>query len=104
MFPVMEMTRARVRVVLGAAWIATMLLLIYVAGVPAWLALVANIAGGVVIRNYARALPEGSPSRGERALRVAAYIFLGTVAAAFALLLAVTMLAFLVAGLVQIAD
>jgi hypothetical protein len=95
----MEMTRARVRVLLIAAWVATMLLLIYVAGVPVWLALIGNVAGGFVIRNYARALPEGSLSRGERALRVGAYVLLGTTAAAFALLLAVTMLAFLVAVL-----
>ena len=95
----MTMTRARVRVVLIGAWVATSLLLIYVAGVPMWLAFIGNLAGAAVIHNYARPLPEEPLSRGERVLRVGAYVLLGTVAACFALLLVVTMLAFLVAWL-----
>ena len=93
------MTRERVRVLLTAAWIATLLFLIYVAGVPVWLAFIGNLAGVVVIRNYASSFSMGSLSRGERVLRIGAYIFLGTVAAFFVLLLVVTMLAFLVAWL-----
>ena len=95
----MTMTRGRVRVALIAAWVATLLFLIYVAGVPVWLAFIGNLAGAAVIRNYARAFPDESLSRGERVLRIGAYIFLGTVAAVFVLLLVVTMLAFLVAWL-----
>ncbi len=95
------MTRERVRVLLTAAWVATLLFLIYVAGVPAWLAFIGNLAGAVVIYNYARAFSVGSLSRGEKVLRIGAYIVLGTVAACFVLLLVVTMLAFLVARLVS---
>lgn len=95
----MTMTRARVRVLLFAAWLGTLLLMIYVAGVPTWLALIGNVAGATVIGYYARAFPDQSLSRGERALRIGAYVLLGTVAAVFVLLLVVTMLAFLVAWL-----
>jgi hypothetical protein len=93
------MTRERVRVLLTAAWVATLLFLIYVAGVPVWLAFIGNLVGAVVIYNYARAFSIGSLSRGEKVLRIGAYIFLGTIAAFFVLLLVVTMLAFLVAWL-----
>ena len=93
------MTRARVSVVLISAWVATILLLIYVAGVPMWLAFIGNVAGGAVIYNYAPPLPEEPLPRGDRVLRIGAYVLLTTVAACFALLLVVTMLAFLVAWL-----
>jgi hypothetical protein len=93
------MTRERVRVLLTAAWVATLSFLIYVAGVPVWLAFIGNLVGAVVIYNYARAFSIGSLSRGEKVLRIGAYIFLGTIAAFFVLLLVVTMLAFLVAWL-----
>jgi hypothetical protein len=95
----MEMTRARVRVLLSTAWVAVGLVLIYVARVPPWLVFLAIVAGGAVIDTYAAAVPEGPLSRSEKALRMVAYVLLGTVAAVFILLLAVTMLAFLVAWL-----
>lgn len=93
------MTRARVRVLLIAAWVATGLFLIYLAGVPVWLAFIGNVAGAAVIHHYAPPLTGESLSRGERVLRIGGYIFLGTVAAFFVLLLVVTMFAFLVAWL-----
>ena len=93
------MTRQRVRVLLTAGWLATLLFLIYVARVPVWLAFIGNLVGAVVIYNYARTFSIGSLSRGEKVLRIGAYIFLGTVAFFFVLLLVVTMLAFLVAWL-----
>jgi hypothetical protein len=93
----MALTKARVRVLFLAAWLATGLLLIYFAGFPVWLAFIVNVAGGAVIGNYARGFPERPLSRGEEMVRMAAYVIVGTIAAGFALLLAVTVLAFLVA-------
>jgi hypothetical protein len=75
------------------------LLLIYVAGVPTWLAYIGSVASAAVIHNYALPLPEEPLSRGERVLRIGAYVLLATVSAGFVLLLVVTMLAFLVAWL-----
>ena len=95
----MSMTNARVRAVLVAAWLVTTMLLIYGAGVPIWLALIGNVAGALVIRNYARPFPDEPLSRGERVLRRGAYVLLGAVAACLVLLLVVTMMAFLVAWL-----
>jgi hypothetical protein len=95
------MTKARVSVILIAAWLGTGLVLIYVANVPPWLWLIGNVAGAVVIGNYSRSFPDGALSRGEKVLRIGAYAIVGTVAAVFALLLAVTMLAFLVAWLAK---
>lgn len=87
------------RVLLTTAWVITNLLLIFVAGVPMWLAFIGNVAGAAAIGKYVRALPEAPLLRGERVLRTGAYVVLGTVAAFFALLLVVTMLAFVVAWL-----
>ena len=95
----MTMTTARLRVLLISGWVATGLLLIYVAGVPAWLAFIGNVVGGVVIHRYAPPVTGERLSRPERVLRVGAYILLGGVAGLFILLLVVTMLAFLVAWL-----
>jgi hypothetical protein len=95
----MRVTRARVQVMLLTAWVITNVLLVFVAGVPMWLAFIGNVAGAVVIGRYALTFPEASLSLGERVLRVGAYVVLGTVAAIFALLLVVTVLAFLVAWL-----
>jgi hypothetical protein len=95
----MTMTRARVRVMLLTAWVITNVLLVFVVGVPMWLAFIGNVAGAVVIGKYALTFPEAPLSLGERVLRVGAYVVLGTVAALFALLLVVTVLAFLVAWL-----
>jgi hypothetical protein len=94
------MSRARVRVVLFGAWTATTLFLIFVAGVPAWLAFIGNFAGAIVLHNYAPALVGQTLSRGDRAVRISAYIFLGAVALCGVLLLVVTLLAFLLAWLV----
>jgi hypothetical protein len=52
------MTRGRVRVLLIAGWLATGLFLIYVAGVPPWLAFVGNMVGAVVIHSYARSFAD----------------------------------------------
>jgi hypothetical protein len=95
----MTMTTARLRVLLISGWVTTVLLLIYVAGVPAWLAFIGNLAGGVVIHGYAPPVTGEQLSRPERVLRMAAYVLLGGVAGLFILLLVVTMLAFLVAWL-----
>jgi hypothetical protein len=93
----MTMTRARVRVLLVAGWVITNTLLIVFAGVPPGLATIGNIAGGFVIAMYVRALPEAPLTRAERILQIGAKVVLATIAALFALLLVVTMLAFLVA-------
>ena len=95
----MTMTRAKERVLLIAAWTATVLALVYVAGVPAWLAFIGSLAGGGVIYNYAPPSTEETLTRGERSVRIGAYVVLGAVAALLALLLVVTLLAFLVAWL-----
>ncbi len=87
------------RVLLTTAWLITNLLLIFVAGVPMWLAFIGNLAGAAVIGRYLRAFPEAPLSRVEKVLRSGAFVVLGAVAAFFALLLVVTMLAFLVAWL-----
>lgn len=81
----MTMTRGRVRVLLIGSWTATTLLLIHVAGVPAWLAFIGTLAGGVVIHNYAPPMPGETLTRPERALRVTAYVVLYAVLALFAL-------------------
>jgi hypothetical protein len=95
----MKMTRSRVLVLLGAGWVVANGLLIVVEGVPPWLAAIGNIAGALVIRRYVRPIPDAPQSLGDRAVRVGAYVVLGTVAIVFALLLVVTMFAFLVAWL-----
>jgi hypothetical protein len=95
----MTMTRARVRVLLTTAWMITNLLLIFVASVPMWLAFIGNLAGAAVIGRYLRAFREAPLSRVEKVLRSGAFVLLRAVAAFFALLLVVTMLAFLVAWL-----
>jgi hypothetical protein len=85
------MTRGRVRVLLIAGWVAAILFLIYVAGVPMWLAFIGNLAGGAVIRNYAPPLTGETLTRAERALRIGAYAVLYGVLAFFALVvLAIT--------------
>jgi hypothetical protein len=79
------------------AWVVANLLLIFVAGVPMWLASIGNLVGAAVIGRYALAPPEAPLTRAEKALRMGAYVVLGAIAALFALLLVVTILAFLVA-------
>ena len=81
----MTMSRGRVRVLLIGAWTATILLLIYVAGVPTWLAFIGNLAGAAVIHNYAPPLAGETLTRAEKVLRIGAYVVLSGVLAFFAL-------------------
>jgi hypothetical protein len=83
-------------VLLTTGWLATLLLLVYVAGVPPWLAFIGNLVGAVVIYNYARSFADEPLSRGERALRKSLYVILGAVALFMVLVLVVTTLAFIV--------
>lgn len=79
------MTRGRVRVLLIGAWTAAILLLIYVAGVPPWLAFIGNLVGAVVIHNYAPPLSGEVLAPAEKVLKVGAYVVLYAVLALFAL-------------------
>ena len=69
-----------------------MLLLVFVAGVPFWLALIGYVIGALVIRRYADTLRPDSLSRIERATPIVAKGFLAFAALAGVLLLAVTLL------------
>ena len=95
----MTISRARVRVLLLTAWVITNVLLVFVAGVPMWLAALGNVAGAAVIGRYVLTLPEAPLSRVERVLRIGAYVILGALAVVFWQLLVVTMFAFLIAWL-----
>jgi hypothetical protein len=81
-----------VRVLLIAGWVASILFLIYVAGVPMWLAFIGNLAGAAVIHNYAPPVTGETLTRAERVLRIGAYVVLYGVLAFFALVvLAITL-------------
>jgi hypothetical protein len=94
------MTRGRVRVLLIGAWTATILLLIYIAHVPPWLAFIGNLAGGVVIHNYAPPLSAEVLAPAEKVLRIGVYVVLYAVLAVFALIVVAITLGTLVTLLV----
>jgi hypothetical protein len=81
----MTLTPARIRVLLIGGWSATNLLLIYVAGVPNWLAFIGTLAGGVVIHRYAPPTSLEGLAPAEKVLRLGAYVVLYGVLAFFAL-------------------
>jgi hypothetical protein len=89
------MTRGRLRVLLATGWIATGMFLIYVAGVPAWLAFIGNVLGAVVIHRYAPRVTGGTLSRAEKALRIGGYVILGAILAFLVLVALLTTFAFL---------
>jgi hypothetical protein len=91
--------RQRTRLLLFLAWFAVLLFLVYVADVPLWLGFIGYVIGAVVIRRYVDTLKPDSLTRAESALPLIARGVLTVVAAAFALLLVVVALGFLITWL-----
>jgi hypothetical protein len=91
------MGRDRTQVALFAVWLGVVTALVFLAGVRPVFGLAGYVAGGFVIRRYSGTLRPESLSGVERALPLIARGALLVVASGLALLLVVTMLAFLVA-------